>query len=196
MRISTLSVLVTAFASVCLAAQAQSGTVSTGKHLAQITTISGRIYHNVSILDVEPDGLVVSYEPSPPGIGMATLRFTDLPASLQTQYGYDPAKASAYEKQQAQAQAQWRQQQSAQEGAVQRYHAMAELNRALGGEDLSSYSVSLGEHGDVTAHGFTGNVLPYGWYGPREWWAHGGKLEPTTGEGGPTKTQPSTNGRY
>ena len=53
---------------------------------------------------------------------------------------------------------------------------MAELNRALGGEDLNSYSVSLDNQGRVTAHGFTGNVLPYAWFCPSGWYYGGGKL--------------------
>lgn len=196
MRISVLFLSLTAFLSFGFAAQAQTETVSSGKQLAQVTTINGRTYLNVSILDVEPDGLVVSYKPSQPGIAMATLKFAELPASLQTQYGYDPAKAAAFEKQQDQATAQWRQQQSAQEAAIQRYRAMAELNRSLGGEQLGSYSVSLDDHGNVAAHGFTGNVLPYAWYCPRGWRQHGGKVQSPTLDGSRTKMQSAANSGY
>jgi hypothetical protein len=80
---------------------------------AQITINDGRTYSHVTVLHADPDGLVVSYQPATPGIGLAKLKFQNLPDSLRSRYGYNERAASQYKAQQAQATAQWRAQASA-----------------------------------------------------------------------------------
>jgi hypothetical protein len=53
---------------------------------------------------VEPDGLLVEFQPADGGTGLAKLKFAKLPAALQKQFGYDPGKAAGYEQQEKLAQ--------------------------------------------------------------------------------------------
>lgn len=70
-----------------------------------ITTRDGKVYKDVTVIRVEPNGLAVTYRPEGGGIGMAKLKYRDLPEKLQCQYGYDEPKAAAFEASQASAQA-------------------------------------------------------------------------------------------
>ena len=67
---------------------------------AKITTTDGVTYNNPKLSRVEPDGLLVEYQPATGGTGLARLKFAKLPESLQKQFGYDPAKAASYEQEQ------------------------------------------------------------------------------------------------
>lgn len=157
MRVQKLSMVLATVLSGCLGATAQG---DTRQPLAQITTSDGQIYRNVTVLRADPDGLLVNYQPEPAGIGLAKLKFRNLPDSLRSQYGYDAAKAEGFETQQAQATGQWRAQTTG-DTWLQRYRDLAELHRSLAGDFEASYSISLEPDGKVSAQGFTGNVLPY-----------------------------------
>src|SRR5579872_4008539 len=54
-------------------------------------TIKGTSYHNVRIASFTPVDAIVVYD----GGGLRA-KWTDLPESLQKQYGYDPVKAEKY----------------------------------------------------------------------------------------------------
>ncbi len=69
----------------------------------KIVTTDGKVFAGVRLLKVQPDGLLVEYRPDTGGTGLAKLKFTKLPESLQKQFGYDPLKASAFEGAQAHA---------------------------------------------------------------------------------------------
>jgi hypothetical protein len=59
-----------------------------------LTTTEGRVYKNVTVRKVEPDGLSISHES-----GLAKIPFTKLPKEVQKKHGYDPeAKAKEVEK--------------------------------------------------------------------------------------------------
>ena len=73
-----------------------------------IATRAGVVYHGVIVQKVVPDGLVVQYAQTDGGIGIAKLKFTDLPDRLQQQFGYNPTNAAAFEKKQLQAEENWR----------------------------------------------------------------------------------------
>ena len=66
-------------------------------HPTEIKTIDGKTYSGVTVQRVEPDGIVAEYRPAGGGTGITKIKFKDMPANLQQQYKYDPAKASAYE---------------------------------------------------------------------------------------------------
>ena len=68
---------------------------------SQISTTNGQIFTGVKLIKVLPNGLVIQYFPTGGGTGLATLKFKDLPAVLQKQFGYNPTNAAAYEKSQA-----------------------------------------------------------------------------------------------
>lgn len=57
-----------------------------------ITTTAGRTFKNVAISRTEPDGIVII---APTGV--IKLYFHELPANIQKKYGYDRAKAEAYQ---------------------------------------------------------------------------------------------------
>jgi hypothetical protein len=123
----------------------------------QITTVDGTVYRDTARIRVYPDGILVSFQPEPYGIGFAKLKFRDLPESLQKQYGYDPRAAADFEKQEAQAADQLRAQWAVQD-SISRYRQLAELHQMLAGNDATSYSVSLDANGKVQAQGFTGTA--------------------------------------
>ena len=152
MKVRSLSMF-TATLLICCVAGAQTET----KFPSQITTSHGKLYKDAVKLRVDPDGILVSYQPVDRGIDLAKLKFRDLPEDLQNQYGYDSKSAAEYEKQQAQAAEQWRSQAAASD-ALARYRAIAELHQALAGVDAASYTVSLDSGGKVTAHGVTGSA--------------------------------------
>jgi formylglycine-generating enzyme required for sulfatase activity len=54
------------------------------------TTVAGKEYKNVTVSQVEPDGLVLMTS-----TGVVKLYFTDLPKEVQEKYHYDAAKAGA-----------------------------------------------------------------------------------------------------
>ena len=122
---------------------------------SQITTTDGAVYKDTVKLKVYPDGILVSYQPEPSGIGLAKLRFRELPESLQKQYGYDSKAAAEFEKQEAQAADQLRAQLAA-DDSLTRYRHLAVLHQALAGWDATSYTLSLDANGKVQAQGFTG----------------------------------------
>src|SRR5215831_9445451 len=80
----------------CWSAVAQDNTSAP----TQITTSDGRTYQNVSVQRVDPDGLLVNYQPQPAGFGVAKLKFRNLPDSVREQYKYDADRANAFEQQQ------------------------------------------------------------------------------------------------
>jgi hypothetical protein len=138
---------------VCCVAGAQTD----AKFPSQITTSDGTLYQDTAKLRVDPDGILVKFQPATGGIGLAKLRFQVLPEDLQKQYGYDPKSAAEFEKQQAQATDHWRSQTAASD-AMARYRAIAELNQALAGSDAVSYTVSLDASGKISAQGVTGTA--------------------------------------
>lgn len=81
----------------------------------EITTLDGTTYKSIRILKVEPDGLVLEHQPPAGGVGLAKLKFEDLPAELKQKHGYDPEKAGAYEAKQAEAELQLRAEMQAQQ---------------------------------------------------------------------------------
>jgi hypothetical protein len=67
---------------------------------SKITTTDGVIYDAPRLSRVEPDGLLVEFQPAVGGTGLAKLKFAKLPESLQKQFGYDPQKSADYEHEQ------------------------------------------------------------------------------------------------
>jgi hypothetical protein len=72
---------------------------------AEITDLTGKIYKNVTVRKVDPDGLLIAHSG-----GVKKLAFTELSEEFQAKYGYDPAKAERFAKEQAALQAAARQQ--------------------------------------------------------------------------------------
>jgi hypothetical protein len=70
----------------------------------EITNRTGEVFKAVTVLRVEPDGIAVTYRPEGGGMGMAKLKFRNLPENFQRQYGYDEKKAAAFEAKEARGQ--------------------------------------------------------------------------------------------
>jgi hypothetical protein len=64
-----------------------------------ITNTSGRIFTNVEIKEVRPDGLKVFHSK-----GVALIPFRELPEQMRLKHGYDPVKEKEFRKEQAEQQ--------------------------------------------------------------------------------------------
>ena len=58
-----------------------------------VATADGRIYRNVQVWKVEPDGLTLRHEE-----GLTKVEFSLLPEDWQKKYEYDPETAAAYQR--------------------------------------------------------------------------------------------------
>jgi hypothetical protein len=79
---------------------AQKAAVLTNSLPSKVVTTDGVTYRAVKLSRIEPDGLVVEFQPDTGGTGIAKLKYARLPEPLQKQFGYDRLKAAAYEKKQ------------------------------------------------------------------------------------------------
>lgn len=64
---------------------------------ADLQQVDGTVYRKVRVMQVDPDGLVISHEK-----GVAKVDFTKLPPDLQQRYGYSEKKAAIYREQETQ----------------------------------------------------------------------------------------------
>jgi len=65
-----------------------------------ITTRNGKTYANAVIQRADPDGVVIEYAPQPGGVGIAKLKFANLPDDLRNRYNYNEAAAVTFEQNQ------------------------------------------------------------------------------------------------
>jgi S1-C subfamily serine protease len=85
----------------------------------QIQTRDGKLYKDATIDKTDPEGLTISYTVAGGRLGIAKLKFPNLPADLQKKYGYDATNATAFEARERMAASQWRMQLIANENATQ-----------------------------------------------------------------------------
>ncbi|HYG24900.1 MAG TPA: hypothetical protein VEH04_19195 [Verrucomicrobiae bacterium] len=121
-----------------------------------IQTTDGKTYRQATITRQDADGVLVQFKPDAGGLGWAKVKFRNLPDPIRSRYQYDENAATEAEARHSQALSEWRNRVTAQEGAFQRYRALAELNRSLAGDDVAVYSVAIDANGNVVANGFTG----------------------------------------
>lgn len=69
--------------------------------IKEITSLKGKTYYQCEIVQVHPDGVAFTH-----ANGAAKVLFTDLPQTWRDRLGYDPQKAKAYEREQAEMQRQ------------------------------------------------------------------------------------------
>jgi hypothetical protein len=79
-----------------------SGAVALGVALGaaetdSITTRDGTTYTNAVIQRADPDGIVIEYALRPGSLGIAKLKFANLPDELQKRYNYNPTDARIFE---------------------------------------------------------------------------------------------------
>ena len=86
-----------------------------------LTTLDGKTYSDVTVQRADPDGLLVFYTPPGGGMGVAKLKFRNLPDPVRQQYGYDAQRAVEFERQQTLGQVR---------GLTQQSRSQAESDRA------------------------------------------------------------------
>ncbi|MBE0542664.1 MAG: hypothetical protein IH623_15005 [Verrucomicrobia bacterium] len=64
--------------------------------IISFTDVKGRTFTNVKVLKVQPDG--ISYMFTEGTVGGGKVNFVDMPVDLQARYGYNPGKASDYQR--------------------------------------------------------------------------------------------------
>ena len=62
-----------------------------------ITTRDGITYTNAVIQRADPNGIVIEYAPRPGSVGIAKLKFANLPDELQKRYNYSATNALLFE---------------------------------------------------------------------------------------------------
>ncbi len=65
-----------------------------------ITTRDGKTYTNAVIQRADPNGIVIEYAPTPGSVGIAKLKFANLPPEIQKRYNYNPTNAQIFEENQ------------------------------------------------------------------------------------------------
>jgi TPR repeat protein len=65
-------------------------------YIPELTLRNGTTLHAVTVQKVEPGSLTVSFHPHEGGVGVAKLAFKDLPATLQTKYGYSSTPSAQF----------------------------------------------------------------------------------------------------
>jgi hypothetical protein len=73
-----------------------------------IITLQGKSYPSARLVRAEPDGITVQYTPQAGGVGLAKLKFRNLPEKIRQDFKYDEAAASEFERSRANALAEWR----------------------------------------------------------------------------------------
>ena len=97
--------------------------------IPKISTLTGRVYRQCKIVRVHPDGVSFTH-----ANGAAKVLFMDLPESWRGRLGYNPAKAAAYEREQAERRAQAAEARQARQQELAKAMAVAremELTRAF-----------------------------------------------------------------
>ena len=77
------------------------GTALCAAETNSITTRNGITYTNAVIQRADPDGVVIEYTPRPGSVGIAKLKFANLPDELRKQYNYNATDAVTFEQNQA-----------------------------------------------------------------------------------------------
>jgi hypothetical protein len=67
---------------------------------SDLVTTDGTVYRQAQVERVEPDGIAVTFAPPGGGIGMAKLKFRNMPEDVQRQYGYNARQSAEYEAEQ------------------------------------------------------------------------------------------------
>jgi hypothetical protein len=96
------------FCVVGIATQAAAATTQTSTLPHTITTQEGKTYRSVQLVSTDPDGLVIQFRPQEGGIGMAKLKFRNLPEQLRQDFNYNENAAAEFESANAQALVEWR----------------------------------------------------------------------------------------
>jgi hypothetical protein len=71
-------------------------TLNPGAVFKSLDALDGRVYTNATLQRIDPDGISISYTPENGGIGLATLKFRDLPLDVRQACGFDPNAEAAY----------------------------------------------------------------------------------------------------
>ena len=95
-----------------------------------MVTRDGKAYKKVEVKSVAPDGLLISYTPDAGGVGIAKLKFEDLPGDIQRRYGYNRTNAAAFERAELQSTGRMRAQLMAEDKVAENRRRADELSDA------------------------------------------------------------------
>jgi hypothetical protein len=130
-----------------------------------ITTRDGTTYTNAAIQRTDPDGIVIEYALRPGSLGIAKLKFANLPDELQKRYNYNPADARIFEQNQAAGIA--RRQEEIEQGEIEKKRQSDALMQQRAEEEAAALEAKRQQDAaNAAAPMETGN-----WYG--DWYSAG-----------------------
>jgi len=132
---------------------------------ANLSTVDGAIYNNITVQRAEPDGLYIEYTPPGGGLGMSKVKFSRLSQDQQKHFGFDSTKAKDYEVQVAKATEDYRQECVRREQAAQTQKAAQQARadqeeRTFNDRIMAMAQLKSAEADLARATGGNGN---YGW---------------------------------
>jgi hypothetical protein len=133
-----------------------------------ITTRDGTTYTNAVIQRADPNGVVIEYAPQPGSVGIAKLKFANLPDELQRRYHYNATNALVFEQNHAAGIA--RRQEEIEQGEIEkrRLHE-ANLQRRAEEEEAEALEAKRQEDASNAA----AQMQTEAWYG--DWYSAGGR---------------------
>lgn len=73
-----------------------------------IVTLQGKSFPSARLVQAEPDGITVEYQPQAGGMGLAKLKFRNLPENIRNEFNYNEQAATEFERSRENALAEWR----------------------------------------------------------------------------------------
>jgi hypothetical protein len=137
-----------------------------------ITTRNGVIYTNAVIQRADPDGVVIEYAPQPGSVGIAKLKFANLPDELRKRYNYNTTDALIFEQNQAAGIARRQEEIAQAETEKKRRHDELVQQRAA---EEAVLETKLQEAAAMAAAQMQMGGWYGGYYGDGDWYGIGGR---------------------
>jgi hypothetical protein len=151
-----------------------------------ITTRNGITYTNAVIQRADPDGVVIEYAPQPGSVGIAKLKFANLPDELRKRYNYNAIDAATFEQNQATGIARHQEQIAKGEIEKQRRHDELVQQRA---EKEAALEAKMQEAAAMAAAQMEMGGWYGGYYGDGDW-SGAGRKRSRFNPRGPDKFRP------
>ena len=138
-----------------------------------ITTRDGTTYTNAVIQRADPNGLVIEYAPRPGSVGIAKLKFANLPDDLQKRDNYNATNALVFEQNHAAGIA--RRQQEIEQGEIEKQRQYEALLQRRAEEEAAALDAKRQQDAANAAV----QTPPEDWYGD---WYSGGRRRREPGQ--------------
>ncbi len=135
-----------------------------------ITTRDGITYTNAVIQRADPNGIVIEYVPRPGSVGIAKLKFANLPDDLQKRYNYNATDAQIFEQNHAAGIA--RRQEEIEQGEIEKRRLNEEALQRRAEEEAAELEAKRQEE----AANAVAPTQPEVWYD--DWYSTGGRRQP------------------